>query len=199
MKKQLVASVLLASMAFAVPVYAVDDRTPDEYNPNAKYESPLDQPREPIVNDYRKTQTTDESNAFAQAAGKMVQGSASGKRVSSGENIGQDAAAVSKENIDPVIGNEKKPENDKVENAEQSALGKAEQKAEEVLSKTDENFEPVQETKLPGDEYQAYRQNRSIKNPNKPNTSLQQNPIAAAAVTPATANATPEENKKPSA
>lgn len=201
MKKQLVASVLLASMAFTVPVYAIDDRTPDEYNPNAKYESPLDQPREPIVNDYRKAQTTDESNAFAQTAGRMVQGSASGKRVSSGENTSQNATAVSKEKNDPVIGNEKKLENDKVEDAEQNALGKAEQKAEEVLSKTDENFEPVQETKLPGDEYQAFRQNRSVKNADTPNTSQPQNPVAAAVVTPATATATPEEkeNKKPSA
>ena len=43
MKRKLMASILLASMAFTVPVYADSDRTPDEYNPDLKYESPLDQ------------------------------------------------------------------------------------------------------------------------------------------------------------
>ena len=43
MKREVMASVLLACMIFANPVYADDDRTPDEYNPDAKYESPLDQ------------------------------------------------------------------------------------------------------------------------------------------------------------
>ena len=74
------ASVLLASMAFAIPVYADDDRTPDEYNPNTKYESPLNQTDSPIVNDYKKTRAENETDAFAQAAGKLTQGAASGKR-----------------------------------------------------------------------------------------------------------------------
>ena len=79
MKREVMASVLLACMIFANPVYADDDRTPDEYNPDAKYESPLDQSYGPIVNDYRETRAEDENEAFAREAGMLVQGETSGK------------------------------------------------------------------------------------------------------------------------
>ena len=81
MKKRLVASVLLACMAVAIPAYADDDRTPDEYNPDAKYESPLNQSYGPIVNDYRTGRGGDDNEAFAKAAGLLTQGAASGKPV----------------------------------------------------------------------------------------------------------------------
>ena len=79
MKRKLMASVLVAGMAFAIPVYADNDRTPDEYNPDAKYESPLNQSFDPVVNDYRKVQAEDENEIFARTAGELTQGAASGK------------------------------------------------------------------------------------------------------------------------
>lgn len=91
MKRELVASVLLATMAFSMPVYADDDRTPDEYNPDAKYESPLNRPEEPIVNDYRKNRTEDENDIFARTAGMLTQGSASGKHAARGQDALQKA------------------------------------------------------------------------------------------------------------
>ena len=72
------ASVLLAGMVFSLPVYADDDRTPDEYDPNARYESPLTQQQPVIVND-RPARKPDESDRFAEAAGRITQGAASGK------------------------------------------------------------------------------------------------------------------------
>ena len=78
MKRRLMASVLLAGMVFSLPVYADDDRTPDEYDPNARYESPLTQQQPVIVND-RPARKPDESDRFAEAAGRITQGAASGK------------------------------------------------------------------------------------------------------------------------
>ena len=59
MNKKLVASVLLAGLAAAYPVYAEDDRTPDEYNPEAKYVSPLAEPPRRAVNDRRAIQQSE--------------------------------------------------------------------------------------------------------------------------------------------
>ena len=83
MKRELMASVLLAGMIFSMPVYADDDRTPDEYNPEAKYESPLNRSHGPVVNDARKVRAEDENELFSKAAGQLIQGSASGKRADS--------------------------------------------------------------------------------------------------------------------
>ena len=79
MKRKLMASVLLASMAVSMPVFADEDRTPDEYNPDAKYESPLNQSQSPVVNEYRKVQTEDEEEMFLRTAEKLTLGAASGK------------------------------------------------------------------------------------------------------------------------
>ena len=79
MKRQLVASVLLACIAVSMPVYADNDSMLDEYNPDAKYESPLNRFYDPIVNDARKVQIEDENEIFARNAGKLTQGVASGK------------------------------------------------------------------------------------------------------------------------
>ena len=78
MKRRLMASVLLAGMVFSLPVYADDDRTPDEYDPNARYESPLTQQQPVIVND-RPARKPDDGDRFAEAAGRITQGAASGK------------------------------------------------------------------------------------------------------------------------
>ena len=78
MKRRLMASVLLAGMVFSLPVYADDDRTPDEYDPNARYESPLTQQQPVIVND-RPARKPDDDDRFAEAAGRITQSAASGK------------------------------------------------------------------------------------------------------------------------
>ena len=78
MKRRLMASVLLAGMVFSLPVYADDDRTPDEYDPNARFESPLTQQQPVIVND-RPARKPDDGDRFAEAAGRITQGAASGK------------------------------------------------------------------------------------------------------------------------
>ena len=91
MKRKLVVSVLLASMAFSMPVYADGERTPDEYNPDEKYESPLNRTEEPIVNDYRKPRAEDENDVFARTAGKLTQGAASGKPAARGQGALQKA------------------------------------------------------------------------------------------------------------
>ena len=80
MKRKLMVSVLLTGMIVALPAYAADNRTPDEYNPDAKYESPLNQNAVPIVNEARKWGTGDEGDAFAQAALSFTQDAPSGKR-----------------------------------------------------------------------------------------------------------------------
>ena len=82
MRKQLMASVLLASMMFAIPVYADDDLTSDEYNSNSIYESPLNQSYGPIVNDVPKAKPADDGEQFAKAARQVVQRRVSGKDVS---------------------------------------------------------------------------------------------------------------------
>lgn len=129
MKRKLMASVLLAGMAFVMPVYADDDRTQDEYNSNAKYESPLAQQRPVIVND-RLVHTSEESDRFAEAAGRIAQGAASGKDTT-----------------------------ERKEAVKAAAVSQAERKAEAELRNTDDNFEPAVEQVIPGHEYQARHQN----------------------------------------
>ena len=129
MKRRLMASVLLAGIALVTPVYADNDRTPDEYNPNARYESPLEQQQPVIVND-RPAHYFDEGDRFAEAAGKIVQSAASGK-----DNKKQKAMT-----------------------AKAAAILQAEQEAEAVLQNTDDNFEPAVKQDVPGHEYQARRQ-----------------------------------------
>ncbi len=128
MKRKLMASVLLAGMAFVMPVYADDDRTQDEYNSNAKYESPLAQQRPVIVND-RLVHTSEESDRFAEAAGRIAQGAASGKDTT-----------------------------ERKEAVKAAAVSQAERKAETELRNTDDNFEPAVEQVIPGHEYQARHQ-----------------------------------------
>ena len=169
MKKRLMASVLLAGMAVVFPVYADGDRTPDEYNSNAKYESPLDQPEPVIVNDYRAPKTVDESDIFAEAANTMLQGDASGRDRSPGRRIRKDTEGVSAlEGSDlPDPGKERNDSSTEVSEsvtAEQKKpeVAEAEKRAEKVLEETDENFEPALATPLPGHEYQARRQISSL-------------------------------------
>ena len=163
MKRKLVASILLASMAFAVPVYADNDRTPDEYNPDLKYESPLDQEEEPIVNDYRNTRAEDEADAFAQAAAGLTQGAASGKGIVKQQKDGGGSRVVTEQNAvtENIIKNRKEAKKEEAAAARQAALKKAGKEAEEVLSETDDNFEPDQAKEYPGSEYQARRQVKS--------------------------------------
>lgn len=158
MKRTLMASVLLASMVFTVPVYADSDRTPDEYNPNTKYESPLDQADEPIVNDYRKARAENEADVFAQDAARLTQGNASGKGVLN-QQVSSGESRVAPEQNAVTVNKTKDRKKAKKENAaRQVALGKAEKQAEAVLTETDENFEPEQGKEYPGYEYQARRQ-----------------------------------------
>ena len=162
MKKQLVASVLLAGMAFAMPVYADDDRTPDEYNPDKKYESPLNQRPDFIVNDYRTVRTEDEDEAFAKAAGVLVQGAASGKNTVVQKN--NSVLKVSTEQKSATNYNEERQESKKYAGSvtKQIALDEAEKQAEKVLSETDDNFEPVPGKEFPGYEYQTRKQGASM-------------------------------------
>lgn len=127
MNKIVVASVLLSSMALAFPAYAEGDRTPDEYNPDAKFESPLDRSFNPIVNDHPNGGRASDSQIFAEEAVRLVQGAASGKPVTN---------AV--------------------------AVEKAEWQATEVLSKTDEDFEPAQDQEYKGYEYQSVRMGQPL-------------------------------------
>ena len=73
MKRKLMVSILLAGLAAAVPVYAADDRIPDEYDPEAKYESPLSRPFDPAVNDHLAVRIEDENEKFANTAGALTQ------------------------------------------------------------------------------------------------------------------------------
>ena len=122
MKRTLMASVLLASMVFAMPVYADGDRTPDEYNSYDKYTSPADQTYGPVVNDYPKAETADENEAFARAAGQLIQGAASGKEGSDRQKGSRKSGVVSEQNTVPNNETEKKKESEKAA-ARQIALG----------------------------------------------------------------------------
>ena len=124
MKREVMASVLLACMVFANPVYADDDRTPDEYNSYDKYASPVDQSYDPIVNDYPKTETADDSERFARAAGQMIQRAVSGKDVLDRQKISKESGVVLEQNTVPKKNetkNKKETKRDKAAAARQVA------------------------------------------------------------------------------
>ena len=147
MKKQVMASVLLASIMFAVPGYAAYALTPDDYDSDDKYKSPLEQSYGPVVNDRPKAESADEGEAFALAAEQLIQRDASNKDVSGQNTIMKEPDVTSEQNAAPADktkkGKESKP--DKVAAATKAALEKAGQQAEKVLSETDDSFEPAQD------------------------------------------------------
>ncbi len=163
MKKQIMASVLLASMLFAVPGYAAYALTPDDYDSDDKYKSPLEQSYGPIVNDHPKAESADEGEAFALAAEQLIQRDASNKDDSGQKRVRKETSVTSEKEAAPADktkkGKESKP--DKVAAATKGALEKASQQAEKVLSETDDSFEPAQDKEYPGQEYQAGRQIKS--------------------------------------
>ena len=163
MKKEIMASVLLASMLFAVPGYAAYALTPDDYDSDDKYKSPLEQSYGPIVNDHPKAESADEGEAFALAAEQMIQRDASNKDVSGQKTVIKETSVTSEQDAAPADktkkGNESKP--DKVAAATKAATEKAGQQAEKILSETDDSFEPDQDKEYPGQEYQAGRQIKS--------------------------------------
>ena len=157
------ASVLLASIMFAVPGYAAYALTPDDYDSDDKYKSPLEQSYGPIVNDHPKAESADEGEAFALAAEQMIQRDASNKDVSGQKTVIKETSVTSEQDAAPADktkkGNESKP--DKVAAATKAATEKAGQQAEKILSETDDSFEPAQDKEYPGQEYQAGRQIKS--------------------------------------
>ena len=163
MKKQIMASVLLASMLFTVPGYAAYALTPDDYDSDDKYKSPLEQSYSPIVNDHPKAESADEGEAFALAAERLIQRDASNKDDSGQKRVMKETSVTSEKEAAPADktkkGKESKP--DKVAAATKAALEKAGQQAEKILSETDDSFEPDQDKEYPGQEYQAGRQIKS--------------------------------------
>ena len=163
MKKQIMASVLLASMLFTVPGYAAYALTPDDYDSDDKYKSPLEQSYGPVVNDHPKAESADEGEAFALAAERLIQRDASNKDVSGQNTIMKETDVISEQNAAPADktknGKESKP--DKVTAATKAALEKVGQQAEKVLLETDDSFEPAQDKEYLGQEYQAGRQIKS--------------------------------------
>lgn len=163
MKKQIMASVLLASIMFAVPGYAAYALTPDDYDSDDKYKSPLEQSYGPIVNDHPKAESADEGEAFALAAEQMIQRDASNKDVSGQKTVIKETSVTSEQDAAPAdkTKKEKESKSDKVAAATKAATEKAGQQAEKVLSETDDSFEPAQDKEYPGQEYQAGRQIKS--------------------------------------
>lgn len=163
MKKQIMASVLLASIMFAVPGYAAYALTPDDYDSDDKYKSPLEQSYGPVVNDHPKAESADEGEAFALAAEQLIQRDASNRDVSGQNTIIKETDVTSEQNAAPADKTKKEKESkpDKVVTATKAALEKAGQQAEKVLSETDDSFEPAQDKEYPGQEYQAGRQIKS--------------------------------------
>ena len=157
MKKQVVASVLLASMAVMFPVYADGDLTLEEYNSEEKYESPLDQAPARIVNDYRNPKA-EEGDAFAQAAGQFTQGAASGRGVPARQNNGGAIREASLQQDSHNVKSSQDSEKNQEVAEKRADVKKAEEKAEQVLSETDEAFEPALDKENPGSEYHARRQ-----------------------------------------
>ena len=132
MKKQIMASVLLASIMFAVPGYAAYALTPDDYDSDDKYKSPLEQSYGPIVNDHPKAESADEGEAFALAAERLIQRDASNKDDSGQKRIMKETSVTSEKEAAPADktkqGKESKP--DKISAATKAALEKAGQQAE---------------------------------------------------------------------
>ena len=162
MKKQIMASVLLASIMFAVPGYAAYALTPDE-DDSEKYKSPLEQSYGPIVNDHPKAESADEGEAFALAAERLIQRDASNKDDSGQKRVMKETSVTSEKEAAPADKTKKEKESkpDKVAAATKAALEKAGQQAEKILSETDDSFEPDQDKEYPGQEYQAGRQIKS--------------------------------------
>ena len=163
MKKQIMASVLLASIMFAVPGYAAYALTPDDYDSDDKYKSPLEQSYGPIVNDHPKAESADEGEAFALAAERLIQRDASNKDDSGQKRVMKETSVTSEKEAAPADKTKKEKESkpDKVAAATKAALEKAGQQAEKILSETDDSFEPDQDKEYPGQEYQAGRQIKS--------------------------------------
>ena len=163
MKKQIMASVLLASMLFTVPGYAAYALTPDDYDSDDKYKSPLEQSYGPVVNDHPKAESADEGEVFALAAEQLIQRDASNKDVSGQKTIMKETSVTPEQDAAPAdkTKKEKKSKSDKVAAATKATLEKAGQQAEKVLSETDDSFEPAQDKEYPGQEYQAGRQIKS--------------------------------------
>ena len=176
MKKQIVASVLLASMMFAAPVYADDEFTPDANDSYDKYKSPLEQSYGPIVNDRPKTESDDDSEAFARVAGQLAERRVSNINVPSQKAGGKEELAAHDSDVTPVIETEKRKETEQnaVTAAKKVALEKAGQQAEEVLLETDDSFEPALDKEYPGYEYQARRQIKSYSESENLKDDLQQ-------------------------
>ena len=176
MKKQIVASVLLASMMFAAPVYADDELTSDVNEPYDKYKSPLEQSYGPIVNDRPKTESDDDSEAFARVAGQLAQRTVSNINVPGQKAGGKEFSAAHERISVPVNETEKRKdsEQDAVDAVKKAALAKAGQQAEEVLSETDDSFEPALDKEYPGYEYQARRQIKSYSESDNLKDDLQQ-------------------------
>ena len=180
MKKQIVASVLLASMMFAVPGYADYELTPDEHDYfYDKYKSPLEQSYRPgqIVNDRPKAKSADDSETFARVAEKLTQGAVSNKAAPGQVTGGKEVPAAHDPVAAPANETEKGKESEQetVDAEKKAAMEKADQRAEEVLSKTDDSFEPAQEKVYPGHEYQARRQIKAYSESEKLKNDLQQN------------------------
>ena len=151
MNKKLVASVLLAGLAAAYPVYAEDDRTPDEYNPEAKYVSPLAEPPRRAVNDRRAIQQSESDVVPEPGLSPLQQNGAAVNRARPGQPNGADQAkGVSPSPQEAVKGKIPGPGG-----STSASLQEARKAAEIKLSETDENFEPELFKTYPGFEYQA--------------------------------------------
>ena len=177
MKKQIVASVLLASMMFVVPGYADYELTPGENDSFDKYKSPLEQSFGPIVNDYPKEKSANDDEAFARVAGQLTQRAVSKKDASGLKIGGKELPAAHEPGAAPANETEKRKESeqDAVAAEKKVALEKADQRAEEVLSETDDSFEPAQDKEYPGYEYQARRQIKSYSESENIKNDLQHN------------------------
>jgi hypothetical protein len=181
MKKQIMASVLLASMMFSVSGYADYELTPDENDSYNQYKSPLEQSYGPIVNDRPKAESADDGEAFARVAGQLTQRTVSNIDISSQKAGRKELPAATETVTVPAIETDKRKESEKDEvvAAKKVALDKADRRAEEVLSETDDNFEPARDKVYPGYEYQARRQIKSYSDPEILNNDLQKDNNAA--------------------
>ena len=180
MKKQLMTSVFLAGMMFAVPCYADNEPMSDGNDSYDKYKSPLEQSYGPIVNDRPKSESADDGEAFARVAGQLTQRTVSNMVVSDQQAGGNYIPVVRNNNTAPENETEpKESEREVVSAAKKAALEKAGRQAEEILSETDENFEADQDKEYPGYEYQARRQVKPASDFENAKNDLQQDHTAA--------------------
>ena len=101
MKKQLMTSVFLAGMMFAVPCYADNELMSDGNDSYDKYKSPLEQSYGPIVNDRPKAGSADDGEAFARAAGQLTQRTVSNTVVSDQQAGAKDIPVTRSNNTAP--------------------------------------------------------------------------------------------------